>query len=163
MPATTRYRIRLARMRLETMDVTIEEADDDAGRKRAQEIAVAEALGSLDKKWDGVPWDPGNYDPWVEEIASEGDAEANGTTLDKIFRVPLNEDEPDERHFNYLVLLADMDTGEGRVCWQPWFSKPVGLMEVDVGGDWIDAIGEVTGADISGPPTPSRRWSNGSG
>jgi hypothetical protein len=44
-------------------------------------------------------------------------------------------------HILYLLLYADVGTGEGRVIFEPWF--PVGepqLLECDLAGDWVQAL-----------------------
>lgn len=125
-----KFHVHLARIRLEVaeIDVDVPETAGSDGRDKASR-ATAEMMAKLAartmpaSKWkdwediEGWQYREEVYEPWVSLSASEFDAEANGlaSLADLVAESTPLEDT------RYLLLEADVASGEGRVIFQPWY------------------------------------------
>jgi hypothetical protein len=134
-----KHYVRVCRPRFEIAVLEIDADDDD----QAEDMAVGQAIKLPAAGWHLLSFDDEAYQPHVESCHSEHTIDANV------------EDEPGEREeyikelqsperaeamhcVRYLLLYADVGTGEGSVIFEPWF--PVGepqLLEHDLAGDWV--------------------------
>jgi len=75
----------------------------------------------------------------------------------------------------YLILHADLESGEGRTILQPWLSEAAGLPLADLCGEWMDDLADLSelAVDVPRPtngtatiipfPRPSQRPSENGG
>lgn len=137
-----KYKAKLVRLRFEVAEVDVDVANDDgvsahgnASHKVAELLAKRAADRLPDCQWeDQTSLYSDRYDPWVAWLISEHDVDADGgESLDEYAK-----DEQPLEDLSYLLLEADLFSGEGRLIMQPWFNADnQGLLEADVIGDWI--------------------------
>ncbi len=136
-----KHYVRVCRPRFEVAVLEID-ADDE---EQAEDIAVGVAIELPGEGWHLLPCNDELYQPHVETCHSEHTINASA-------------DDPKEReeyiedlksleradavnHIRYLLLYADVGTGQGRVIFEPWF--PAGepeLLEHDLAGDWVSDL-----------------------
>lgn len=133
-----KHYVRIVRPRFELMVVEVSAAD----HKEAEMLALEQADDADDDAWTLLDHDPGTYDAHVQRCTSEDDVEANSSGPSERAEIvqTLLDPTPDE-DFKYLLLLADVADGEGRVIWERWlkFHEP-DLLESDLIDDWISAL-----------------------
>jgi hypothetical protein len=119
--------------------VTEVEADDC---ESAELLALAKAGNAKAADWRLLPFDKSAYRAHVErctptsDIAhavQDGESEASALAEARSL-------EPDE-DTRYALLHANVNSGEGEVILQPWFTDhEPDLMEHDLCRDWIEAL-----------------------
>lgn len=139
-----KHYVRLCRPRFEVAVLEIEAEDDDPAMLAALEQAENVPAGD----WHLQSISDEVYLPHVELCHSEHTIEANigddAAEREEYVKELHAIDRPNE--IRYLLLLADVGTGEGRVIYEPWFSagEPE-LLEHDLVGDWmleLQSVGE---------------------
>lgn len=118
-----KFRVRLVRPVFEVAVVDVEAENE--------EMAAAAALNHADsigeEHWIGR-YDPDSYGCDVQYVISAEEAED-----DYIFS-----EIEDER--KYMLLKADLDSGEGQMTFQPWMDEIDDLMSADLCMDWGNQI-----------------------
>jgi hypothetical protein len=135
--------VRVCRPRFELAVLEIEAEDDD----EAEAIAYKQAASLPDDAWHVQAFAPEHYHPHVETCHSEDTIDANvgddeDEKVDYVER--LKDFDGDDDDTRYLLLLADIGSGEGRVIFEPWFcTRQPELLESDLCGDWVSNLEEV--------------------
>ena len=144
-----KHYVRVCRPRFEVAVLEIE-ADDD---EQAQDIAIREATELPRERWHLLPFNGEHYQPHVETCHSEHTIDANAADEEGVREAYVEELKSPEageaiEDIRYLLLFADVWSGEGRVVFEPWFRFCVDepeLIEHDLAGDWmrkLKAVGE---------------------
>lgn len=144
-----KYYAKVVRIRLEVACVEI---DDDI--KTGQEAAdrALDAATADDLPWKLLPYDADAYAPHVEMLVSDPELAEAGETAQVIRRwMRSPESSAQDR---YLILHADLETGEGRTILQPWLSEAAGLTLADLCGEWMDDLADLSELAVD-PPRPS--------
>lgn len=125
-PAMKHY-VRVCRPRFEVALIEVETDDCES----AERLALAQADGTDAGGWWLLPFDRSAYRAHVERCTPANHiADAIGA----------KSPEPDE-DTRYALLHADVNSGEGEVVLQPWFTDHApDLMEHDLCRDWIEAL-----------------------
>ena len=139
-----KYYVRLVRPRFETQ-LAIVEADTD-------EAAHALAMQQSSKRsadWKLVDFNPADYGCHVEDCLSEHSAEANQLDFESAGAELSSTKAPDDD--KYLLLHADVWSGEGELVLQSWFFEQSNRMTHDLCSDWTaDVRGLSDGPDDMG-------------
>jgi hypothetical protein len=142
-----RHYVRVCRPRFEIAIVEMEEADSENAKIGA--VAVAASLPA--KAWKMLPFDKERYFPHVEECTTDSDMDAaafgdeSKEELIERFR-----NVRDDRGKAYLLLMADIESGEGEVIAEPWCNcSDPGALELDIANDWHK---EIYGVFFDGDP-----------
>lgn len=148
-----KYYAKVVRVRLEVACVEIESDDIKTGQEAADR--ALDAATADDLPWKLLPYDSEAYAPHVEMLVSDPEIAEAGETAQVIRRwMRSPESSAQDR---YLVLHADLETGEGRTILQPWLSEAAGLTLADLCGEWMDDL-----ADLSELAVEPPRYSAGS-
>ncbi len=148
-----KYYAKVVRLRLEVACVEIEGDDIKTGQEAADR--ALDAATADDLSWRMLPYDTEAYAPHVEMLVSDPDLSEAGETATVIRRWMRSPESSNQDR--YLVLHADLETGEGRTILQPWLSEAAGLPLADLCGEWMDDL-----ADLSEMAVEAPRPSNGS-
>ncbi len=133
--------VRVCRPRFEV--AVIELNTDDPSHAKVKAAAIASSLP--DSAWTMLAFNKKQYFPHVEEVATNSDMEAaafgDDTTEELIAKF---RDVQEDRSIAYLLLMADLESGEGELIAEPWrdFSDPRAL-ELDVANDWHNEVYDV--------------------
>lgn len=120
----TRFRVRLVRPVFQYVDVEVEAEEES----EALSSALAGAETVPDSEWHG------NFDP--DEYGADAVAVDDTAEIDEeIFESIAGEKK-------YLLLKADIDSGEGEVLYQPWMREISDLMVADLCSDWSGELAE---------------------
>ncbi len=121
--------------------------DRPGGRRPRLDAATADDL-----PWKMLPYDSEAYAPHVEMLVSDPELSEAGETAQVIRRwMRSPESSAQDR---YLILHADLETGEGRTILQPWLSEAAGLTLADLCGEWMDDLADLSEMAVE-PPRPS--------
>lgn len=124
--STNRYRVRLVRPIFQVAVVEVEASDEHE--------AVLDALHQADtipeEAWSGG-FDPSSYGYDAHFVEATGESDD-----DDFIDADIDEDH------RYLLLKANIDTGEGGILLQPWISEISDLMVADLGMDWRGQLEE---------------------
>ncbi|MCU0953262.1 MAG: hypothetical protein MUC37_01325 [Hyphomicrobium sp.] len=146
-----KYYAKVVRVRLEVACVEIDGDDIRTGQEaadRALDAAMADDL-----PWKMLPYDDEAYAPHVEMLVSDPELSEAGETADVVRRwMRSPESSAQDR---YLVLHADLETGEGRTILQPWLSEAAGLTLADLCGEWMDDLADLSELAVQPPSRPS--------
>jgi hypothetical protein len=151
--------VRVARIRIETAVVQIEE--DDRDDEEAERQAIETAASLPDDVWVMQPFDEGAYRPHVQSMISR-DGIAELTEEGRSAEVELADL---GEAIRYQLLKANCDTGEGELVLQPWLEvDEPDLLASDLCCGWIDALQDLGLTHLServddlragSPPIPS--------
>lgn len=148
-----KYYAKVVRIRLEVACIEIESDDIKTGHEAADR--ALDAATADDLPWKMLPYDSEAYAPHVEMLVSDPELAEAGETAHVIRRwMRSPESSVQDR---YLILHADLETGEGRTILQPWLSEAAGLTLADLCGEWMDDL-----ADLSELAVDVPRPTNGS-
>ena len=121
-----KYRLKLGRFRLQTTIVEIDAPNSDAATAKA----IARASHLPTSRWhDEV--DPKFHSPHVQDYFGP-----DSDTDDEEVDFSRADDELGE-NVRYLVLKADVGTGEGSIILAPWLKHESDLTIADLCMDWI--------------------------
>lgn len=142
-----RHYVRVCRPRFEVTIVEIDEENSDYAKIRA--AVIASNLPS--KAWKLLPFDAERYFPHVEECATEADMDAAAFGDEsKEQLIARFRDVRENRAMAYLLLMADLESGEGDLIAEPWCDcTDPGALELDVANDWHK---DVYGVFFEGDP-----------
>jgi hypothetical protein len=118
-----KFLVRLVRPVFEVAVVEVKAENEEM----AKAAALIQAKSIEDKHWVGT-FDPGSYDCEAQYVVPAEEAED-----DFIFSGIENERK-------YALLKADLDSGEGRMMFQPWMDEIDDLMSADLCMDWNNQI-----------------------
>lgn len=127
-----RYWFQLVRPRFETALISIDADDYEEANQTVEFGAMFPG-----PKWRLEPFDEDHYTPFPIFGISEKELLMDGDTLAAGKRWLRQTSQEDNR---FLILVADMETGEGFVPEQPWLPAGGELILTDIGGDWIAGI-----------------------
>ena len=143
-PKTVKYAVRLARVRFETLTIEIDAGETEAARSEVLNAALNLAESSGDERWKLEPFDKKSYCPFVQDYASQADADSDpgddepGTLADYVVE--------GAEELRYMLLAANVNDGEGYIVPQPWWILHCApLMQEDVAGDWAGGVSELAG------------------
>jgi len=148
MPSKEKFYVRVCRPRFEVAAIEVSASDHDEAKLTAAWMATE----LPDRAWTLLPFDHTSYFPHVEECISDHDMGANADAEDpKEAQIEEMMTLQRERYEQYLLLLGDVGSGEGRVVFQPWCcSHDPGLLEIDLSGDWTYELDAVFNNRVSG-------------
>lgn len=119
-----RFRVRLVRPVFQYVDMEVE-----AGEEYEAVSTALEGAGTIpDGEWRG------NFDPEEYGVDAVHVTEAAG--VDEEMFTSIAEEK------KYLLLKADIDSGEGEVVYQPWIGEISDLMLADLCSDWTGELAE---------------------
>jgi hypothetical protein len=118
-----KFYIRLVRPVFEAVVVEVEAENEEI----AEAAALIQAESIEGEHWVGT-FDPASYCCDAQYVISAEEAEG-----DFIFSEIENERK-------YALLQADLDSGEGRMLFQPWMDEIDDLMWADVCMDWSNQL-----------------------
>lgn len=145
-----KYYAKVVRIRLEVACVEIDDDDIKTGQEAADR--ALDAATADDLPWKLLPYDADAYAPHVEMLVSDPELTEAGETAQVIRRwMRSPESSAQDR---YLILHADLETGEGRTILQPWLSEAAGLTLADLCGEWMDDLADLSELAVD-PPRPS--------
>jgi hypothetical protein len=134
-----RHVAQVVRFRMETAFVEFN-CPEDVPAESKEQVARELAEDLPDKLWSTMsPWHEARHVPQVIKVVSS--AEAKSVSDMSGGRVTMKQEANVAEDFNFIVLLGDMEHGEGQVLWQPWFrGDPPDLICSDIAADWIDEL-----------------------
>ena len=131
-PPTSKYFVRVARLRIETAIVEVEAANDD----EAQQMAIREAVQLPEEAWAAEEFDHATYCPHIDVMVTGGDFDPP-IKLDRGHAFDLLA----EAETRYLLLKTSSDQDEGDLVLQPWFNvDQPDLLVSDLTRDWIASL-----------------------
>ncbi len=129
-----RHYVRVCRPRFEITIVEVDEANSDYAKIRA--AVVASNLPA--KAWKILPFDKERYFPHVEACITENDMEPTdwiGQSIEA--QIAEFRDVTQDRSKAYLLLMADIEDGEGDLIAEPWCDcTDPGALELDIADHW---------------------------
>lgn len=142
-----KYYAKVVRVRLEVACVEI----DGDGTRTGQEAAdrALDRATADDLAWKLLPYDEEAYAPHIEMLVSDPEIEAAGESAAVIRRWMRSPES--SAHDRYLILHADLETGEGRTILQPWLSEAAGLPLADLCGEWMDDLADLSELAVEAP------------
>ncbi len=147
-----RYYAKLVRLRLEVACAEIEGDDIKTGQQAADRALDAASAGELD--WKLQPLDEEAYAPHVEMLVSDPELAKSDRGAASIRRWMTSEEAGVLDR--YLLLHADLETGEARTILQPWLSEAAGLTLADLCGEWMDDLADLSEIAVE-PPRSAKR------
>lgn len=142
-----KYYAKVVRIRLEVACIEIESDDIKTGQEAADR--ALDAATADDLPWKMLPYDSEAYAPHVEMLVSDPELAEAGETAQVIRRwMRSPESSVQDR---YLILHADLETGEGRTILQPWLSEAAGLPLADLCGEWMDDLADLSELAVDVP------------
>ena len=146
-----KYYAKVVRVRLEVACVEVEGDDIKTGHEAADR--ALDAATANDLPWKLLPYDSEAYAPHVEMLVSDPELTEAGETAEVVRRwMRSPESSAQDR---YLVLHADLETGEGRTILQPWLSEAAGLTLADLCGEWMDDLADLSEIAVQPPSRPA--------
>jgi hypothetical protein len=137
-PTTRPFLIALMRPVFQTAVVMVEASSKDHAISRA----LHRAPTMSDGRWKGR-YDDRHYRYHILDVV---DVELERKMQSEELRgTPI---EADTRDLRYMLLLGDVDTGEGGVLLEPWLGEQNGLMVLDLTRDWGDDIENIHDSGI---------------
>ena len=129
------FTVRLVRPVFETVVVEVEAwSHKDARRK---------ALDSADKlpveDWAAVTFDEREYSPHVASIIDNQEIYETSLNPHAKIRASRLADQVPET-IKYMILAADLESGEGHCLPQPWFEYAETSLQADLCSGWIDPL-----------------------
>ena len=127
------YHVQLARLRLETIVVTVEidHHDDDL----AADAALARVDALPPSAWRAQPVIATDYAPFVQAVIAQDELK-QPTDDDREIEAQIE----DEAEIRYILLKANCGTGEGVVLQPCLLSDQPDLMASDLTRDWITSL-----------------------
>jgi hypothetical protein len=145
-----RYYAKVVRPRFEVAYVEIE-GDDVKTGEQAADLALDESMmAKLD--WKMLPFDREAYAPHVEMLVSDQELTESDATP-ALIRRWMRSSDPSKQD-RYLLLHADMETGEGRTILQPWLSEVSRPMLADLCAEWMGHQADLSELAVR-PPRPT--------
>ncbi len=129
------FTVRLVRPVFETVVVEVEAWSRKGARRKA--LDCADKLPAKD--WAAVTFDEGEYSPHVASIVDN--QEIYETSLNphaEIRKSRLADRMPET--LRYMILAADLESGEGHCLPQPWFEYAETSLQADLCSGWIDPL-----------------------
>ncbi len=151
-----KYLVRLVRPRFETQLAVVEAVDEEDAHVQAMTQSF-----SREGDWRLVDYSSIDYRCHVEECVSDEDVQLDETTTSEAHRRLSSTASPDNN--KYLLMQANVGTGNGEIVLQPWFVQEDNLMAHDLCSDWSSDIeclpaGEpLDDIDIEGTPNATNR------
>ena len=133
-----KYYVRLVRPRFETQLAIVEADTDEAAHALAMQQSSQRSAD-----WKLVDFNPADYSCHVEDSLSEHSAAANDVDFESAGAELASTTAPDDNR--YLLLHADVWSGEGEVVLQSWFFDQNNRMTHDLCGDWTADVRGLSG------------------